>query len=399
MINIAILGFGVVGSGTCEVLSNNADIIKKRIGEEIYVKKILDLRDFPDSPYASRVTHEADEVFSDPEIKVAVETIGGARVAYDYTKRALSNGISVVTSNKELVSTHGPELIKLAKENNCVYLFEAAVGGGIPIIRPLYKCLAANNILKIAGIVNGTTNYILSSMKNEGISYEDALKEAQKKGYAEADPTADCEGIDAQRKISILSTLAMDGKYCNPEYVHAEGISKLTTDDIELAKALGCELKLIAYFANNGDGTASAFVAPHFVDKACMLSDVEGVFNAVLVEGDYLGEAVFYGRGAGSYPTASAVAGDVLEACLKDSVDMEFRAWDDTVSVFKDYDDIKSDFLVYSKTEDVASLIDGAEKIDSISGINAVIVRSISEKDLIGKIAGNSAIGYKHYLK
>ena len=236
-------------------------------------------------------------------------------------------------------------------------------------------------------------------MKNEGISYEDALKEAQKKGYAEADPTADCEGIDAQRKISILSTLAMDGKYCNPESVHAEGISKLTTDDIELAKALGSELKLIAYFANNGDGTASAFVAPHFVDKACMLSDVEGVFNAVLVEGDYLGEAVFYGRGAGSYPTASAVAGDVLEACLKDSVDMEFRAWDDTVSVFKDYDDIKSDFLVYSKTEDVASLIDGAEKIDSASGINAVIVRSISEKDLIGKIAGNSAIGYKHYLK
>ncbi len=398
MINIAILGFGVVGSGTCEVLSKNKDIIAKRVGEEIYVKKILDLRDFPDSPYSDRVTHDAEEVFQDPDIKVAVETIGGARIAYEFTKRALSSGISVVTSNKELVSTHGPELIKLAKDNGCVYLFEAAVGGGIPIIRPLYKCLAANNIVKIAGIVNGTTNYILSSMKNEGISYEDALKEAQKKGYAEADPTADCEGIDAQRKISILSSIAMDGKYCNPENVHAEGISKITTSDIELAKSLGCELKLIAFFKNNGDGSAQAFVAPHFVDKSCMLSDVEGVFNAVLVKGDYLGEAVFYGRGAGSYPTASAVAGDVIEACLKGAVDMEYRAWDDTVSVFKDYDEIKSDFIIYSKTEDVASLFSDAESVEALD-INAVIVSGISEKDLADKLAGKNNIGYRHYLK
>ncbi|MBO4579736.1 MAG: homoserine dehydrogenase [Clostridiales bacterium] len=398
MINIAILGFGVVGSGTCEVLSKNAEIIKKRIGEEIYVKKILDLRDFPDSPYKDRVTHDADEVFGDPDIRVAVETIGGARVAYEFTKRALSAGISVVTSNKELVSTHGPELIKLAKDNNCVYLFEAAVGGGIPIIRPLYKCLAANNIVKIAGIVNGTTNYILSSMKNEGISYEDALKEAQKKGYAEADPTADCEGIDAQRKIAILSTLAMNGSYCDPANVHAEGISKLSTDDIELANALGCELKLIAFFRNNADGSASAYVAPHFVSRECMLADVEGVFNAVLVEGDYLGEAVFYGRGAGSYPTASAVAGDVIEACCKGSVDMSLRAWDDSVSVFKDYDDIKSDFIVYSKTEDVASVFADAKDLEA-EGINVVIVSAVSEKELADKIAGKSGIGYKHYLK
>lgn len=401
MINIAILGFGVVGSGTCEVLSKNADIIKKRIGEEIYVKKILDLRDFPDSPYKDRVTHDADEVFGDPDIKVAVETIGGARVAYEFTKRALSAGISVVTSNKELVSTHGPELIKIAADNDCVYLFEAAVGGGIPIIRPLYKCLAANNIVKIAGIVNGTTNYILSSMKNSGISYEGALKKAQQKGYAEQDPTADCEGIDAQRKISILSTIVMDGKYCDPSKIHAEGISKLTTEDIALARAIGCELKLIAYFGNNGDGTASAFVAPHFVDHSCMLSDVEGVFNAVLVEGDYLGQAVFYGRGAGSYPTASAVAGDVIEACVKGSVDMKSRLWDDSVSVFRDYDDIKSDFVVYTDDDDVdlASILPSAQPVENASGVNAVIVSAISEADLKSKLADKSGIEYKHYLK
>ena len=401
MINIAILGFGVVGSGTCDVLSNNAEIIKKRIGDEIYVKKILDLRDFPDSPYKDRVTHDADEVFGDPDIKVAVETIGGARVAYDYTKRALSAGISVVTSNKELVSTHGVELMKLACDNGCVYLFEAAVGGGIPIIRPLYKCLAANNIVKIAGIVNGTTNYILSSMKNSGISYEGALKKAQQKGYAEQDPTADCEGIDAQRKISILSSIVMDGKYCDPSKIHAEGISKLTTEDIALARAIGCELKLIAYFGNNGDGTASAFVAPHFVDKACMLSDVEGVFNAVLVEGDYLGQAVFYGRGAGSYPTASAVAGDVIEACVNGSVDMKTRLWDDSVSVFRDYDDIKSDFVVYSEDDDMdlTAVLPSAQAVENASGVNAVIVNDITEADLKSKIEGKSGIEYKHYLK
>ena len=401
MINIAILGFGVVGSGTCEVLSKNADIIKKRIGEEIYVKKILDLRDFPDSPSKDRVTHDADEVFADPDIKVAVETIGGARVAYEFTKRALSAGISVVTSNKELVSTHGPELIKIAADNNCIYLFEAAVGGGIPIIRPLYKCLAANNIVKIAGIVNGTTNYILSSMKNSGISYEGALKKAQQKGYAEQDPTADCEGIDAQRKISILSTIVMDGKYCDPSKIHAEGISKLTTEDIALARAIGCELKLIAYFGNNGDGTASAFVAPHFVDHSCMLSGVEGVFNAVLVEGDYLGQAVFYGRGAGSYPTASAVAGDVIEACVKGSVDMKSRLWDDSVSVFRDYDDIKSDFVIYTDDDDIdlAAIIPSSQPVENASGVNAVIVSAISEADLKSKLADKSGIEYKHYLK
>ncbi|MCR4671203.1 MAG: homoserine dehydrogenase [Saccharofermentans sp.] len=401
MINIAILGFGVVGSGTCDVLSNNAEIIKKRIGDEIYVKKILDLRDFPDSPYKDRVTHDADEVFGDPDIKVAVETIGGARVAYDYTKRALSAGISVVTSNKELVSTHGVELMKLACDNGCVYLFEAAVGGGIPIIRPLYKCLAANNIVKIAGIVNGTTNYILSSMKNSGISYEGALKKAQQKGYAEQDPTADCEGIDAQRKISILSSIVMDGKYCDPSKIHAEGISKLTTEDIALARAIGCELKLIAYFGNNGDGTASAFVAPHFVDKACMLSDVEGVFNAVLVEGDYLGQAVFYGRGAGSYPTASAVAGDVIEACVNGSVDMKTRLWDDSVSVFRDYDDIKSDFVVYSEDDDMdlSAVLPSAQAVENASGVNAVIVNDITEAELKSKLEGKSGIEYKHYLK
>ena len=204
MKQIGILGFGVVGSGVAEVLHMNGDKIAKRVGEEIRLKRVLDLRDFPDSLFADLITHDSEEFFNDPDISIVVETIGGARIAYEYTKRALSMGKSVVTSNKELVATHGVELMELASKNDCSYMFEAAVGGGIPIIRPLHKCLAANRIMKIAGIVNGTTNYILTSMRDSGLSYEDALKQAQKMGYAEQDPTADVEGIDAQRKLSIL---------------------------------------------------------------------------------------------------------------------------------------------------------------------------------------------------
>ena len=246
-INIAIMGFGTVGSGVAETLDVNKDVISKRIGKEINVKYILDIRDFPDSKFANLVTHDADEVFNS-DIQIAVETIGGARIAYEYTKRALSKGISVVTSNKELVSTQGPELLEIAKNNNCCYLFEAAVGGGIPIIRPLYKCLAANKITRIAGIVNGTTNYILSQMKDEGVDFVTALKQAQDNGFAEANPSADIDGIDAQRKLSILSTIANDGEYIAPEKITAEGISAITTDDMAFARSIGCDIKLIALY-------------------------------------------------------------------------------------------------------------------------------------------------------
>ena len=273
---------------------NDKDVIAKRVGEEIVVKYILDIRDFPESRFASLVTHNADDVFTDKDIKIAVETIGGARIAYEYTKRALSSGISVVTSNKELVSTKGPELLEIAKNNNCCYLFEAAVGGGIPIIRPLYKCLAANKITKIAGIVNGTTNYILSQMKDEGLDFVTALKQAQENGFAEANPSADIDGIDAQRKLSILSTIANDGEYIAPEKISAEGISAITTDDMAFATSIGCDIKLIALY--EAGEKPIAYVAPALVEKSNLLYNVNGVFNAIMVDGNSLGQAMFYGR-------------------------------------------------------------------------------------------------------
>ena len=312
---IAIMGFGVVGSGVAEVLAMNEDKIARHVGDKVKVKYILDLRDFPGSPFESLVTHDADQVFNDPEVKVMVETIGGAKIAYEYTKRALSLGKSVVTSNKELVATHGPELMELAKQHNCIYLYEAAVGGGIPIIRPLHRCLAANRVVRIAGIVNGTTNYILTNMRDKGVSYEEALKQAQANGYAEANPTADVEGIDAQRKLSILSSIALDGTYVAPSEINTVGISGLTLDDINFAAKIGCKVKLLAVF-NNGDEGSSVYVAPHFVRSSSVLYPVEDVFNAIVVEGNALGEAMFYGQGAGKLPTASAVVGDILEAVM-----------------------------------------------------------------------------------
>ena len=250
----------------------NADKIANHVGDRVKVKYILDIRDFPDSPFADLVTHEAsDEVFNDPEVKVVVETIGGAKIAYEFTKQcSVRRGKSVVTSNKELVATHGPELMELAKKNNCIYLYEAAVGGGIPIIRPLHRCLAANKILRIAGIVNGTTNYILTNMRDNGVSYEEALKQAQANGYAEANPTADVEGIDAQRKLSILSSIALDGTYVAPAEINTVGISALSLDDIEFAGKIGCKVKLLAVF-NNGDEGSSCYVAPHFVKTSSAL--------------------------------------------------------------------------------------------------------------------------------
>jgi len=309
MKNVAILGFGVVGSGVAEVLSMNSDKIRRHVGDEVKIKYILDLRDFPGSPFESLVTHDADQVFGDPEVSVIVETIGGARIAYEYTKRALSSGKSVVTSNKELVATHGPELMELAKQNGCIYLYEAAVGGGIPIIRPLHRCLAANKVVRIAGIVNGTTNYILTNMRDNGVSYDEALKQAQANGYAEQNPTADVEGIDAQRKLSILSSIALDGKYVSPEEIDTTGISSVTLDDIKFAGRLGCKIKLLAVLDNSDDGKPSVYVAPHFVRATSVLYPVEDVFNAIVVEGNALGESMFYGQGAGKLPTASAVVG------------------------------------------------------------------------------------------
>ena len=391
MFNVAILGFGVVGAGTAEVLSSNREIIRSRCGEDISITHILDIRDFPGSPFESVITKNADEVFGDPDLDLCVETIGGARIAYEFTKRALSNGISVVTSNKELVSTKGPELLKIASENGCSYLFEAAVGGGIPIIRPLYRCLAANKVVKICGIVNGTTNYILSSMKNKGISYDEALKQAQANGYAEADPTADVEGIDAQRKLSILSTIAMNSIYVSPDEIETEGISSVSLEDIKYADSIGCQIKLIAYFERISDRCA-AFVKPHFVNRNRMIGNVDDVFNAVMVEGDFVGETLFYGRGAGSLPTASAVAGDVIElAACKTS---EFvQPWSvPASSVVVPFDEVKSSYIFWNISD--GSVFAG---LDACSLGDAVIINGITGGHAID-LASRASAKVMNYL-
>ena len=313
MVNVAILGFGVVGSGVAEVLATNERHIEGKVDELIRLKYILDVRDFPDSPFADRVIHDFSIIENDPEVSIVVETIGGAKVALDFTRRALQAGKSVVTSNKELVAEHGCELLRLAQEKGVSYLFEASVGGGIPIIRPLNQCLAANEIEELCGILNGTTNYILTRMIRAGLSFDTALKEAQQNGYAEQDPTADIEGHDACRKICILSSLAF-GRHVYPRQVPTEGITGVTLADVAYAESCGKKIKLLGRSIRRSDGKVCAYVAPHLVDQENPLAGVEDVFNAITVKGNAIGDVMFYGRGAGKLPTASAVVADVIDA-------------------------------------------------------------------------------------
>lgn len=311
MIFVAVLGYGVVGSGVVEVIKKNRLSISQRAGEEICVKKILDIRDFDDCPDQELLTKNSDDVFNDDSISVVVETIGGKGIAYEFTKMALSKGKHVITSNKELVATHGPELLRMAADNNVHYHFEASVGGGIPIIRPLNNCLAANEINGITGILNGTTNYILTQMNKHGKDFDTALKEAQANGYAEADPTADIEGHDACRKIAILSSIAYN-EYIDYSKISTEGITKLTLADMHYADISGSVIKLIGR-SERVDGKIYASVSPAFINKSHPLANVEDVFNAIVVRGDAIGDAMFYGRGAGKLPTASAVVADVID--------------------------------------------------------------------------------------
>ena len=313
MVNVAILGFGVVGSGVAEVLATNGPHIDQKVDDLIRLKYILDVRDFPDSPFADKVVHDFSVIENDPEVSIVVETIGGAKAALDFTRRALRAGKSVVTSNKELVAEHGCELLKLAAEKGVSYLFEASVGGGIPILRPLNQCLAANEIEEITGILNGTTNYILTRMIRGGLSFDAALKEAQANGYAEQDPTADIEGHDACRKICILASLAF-GRHIYPRQVPAEGITGVTLSDVAWAEACGKKLKLLGRAIRQADGRVCAYVSPHLVDVENPLAGVEDVFNAIAVKGNAIGDVMFYGRGAGKLPTASAVVADVIDA-------------------------------------------------------------------------------------
>lgn len=313
MVNAAILGFGTVGSGVAEVLTKNSDSIAHRTNDLIRLKYILDVREFPDSPFADKFVKDFSVIENDPEVDIVVETIGGATIAKEFTERALRAGKSVVTSNKELVATCGYDLLQIAKEKKVSYLFEASVGGGIPIIRPLSQCLAANQILEVCGILNGTTNYILTRMIKAGLPFETALKEAQDNGYAERDPSADIEGHDACRKICILAAIAF-GRHVYPDQVPTEGITGVTLADVDYADAAGKKIKLLGRAIKNADGTVTAYVAPHLVDQSNPLAGVEDVFNAITVKGDAIGDVMFYGRGAGKLPTASAVVADVIDA-------------------------------------------------------------------------------------
>ena len=313
MVNVAILGFGTVGSGVAEVLTGHEDSISRKINDFIRLKYILDVRKFPGSPYENCFVDDFSIIESDPEVDIVVETIGGATVALDYTRRALEAGKSVVTSNKELVAAHGYDLLQLAKSKGVSYLFEASVGGGIPIIRPLSQCLAANDILEIYGILNGTTNYILTRMIRAGLPFETALKEAQDNGYAERDPSADIEGHDACRKICILAAIAF-GRHVYPEQVPTEGITGVTLADVDYAGAAGKKIKLLGRAVRMEDGKVCAYVAPHLVDDSHPLAGVDDVFNGISVRGDAIGDVMFYGRGAGKLPTASAVVADIIDA-------------------------------------------------------------------------------------
>ncbi len=311
MIKIAVLGYGTVGSGVVEVINTNHVSINKKAGDEIEIKYVLDLRDFPGDPIQEKVVHDFDIILNDPEIRIIAEVMGGVEPAYTFTKKALLAGKSVCTSNKELVARHGSELLEIARERNINYLFEASCGGGIPIIRPLNSSLTADEIDEIAGILNGTTNYILTEMFEKGANFEDVLKKAQEMGYAERNPEADVEGYDACRKIAILSSLAF-GRQVDFEDIYTEGITGITATDIRYVKAMGKTIKLLAY-SRKVEGSFYAMVAPEIVSVDDPLYSVNGVFNAIFVHGNVLGDAMFYGSGAGKLPTASAVVADIVD--------------------------------------------------------------------------------------
>lgn len=351
MIKAAIMGYGTIGSGVMEVLEINQGSIAKRVGEGIEIKYVLDLRDFPGEPVQEKIVHDYKAIAEDTEVKIVVETMGGVEPAYTFVKAMLEAGKHVTTSNKALIAAKGAELIALAKEKNVNFMFEASVGGGIPIIRPLNSCLTADEIEEITGIVNGTTNYMMTKMTEEGSEFADVLKDAQAKGYAEKDPTADIEGYDACRKIAILTSLVC-GQQVDFEDIHTEGITKITATDIRYAKAMGRAIKLLASSKKTGDGYV-AMVAPYLLPKTHPLYSVNDVFNAIFVHGNVLGDAMFYGSGAGKLPTASAVVADIVE--MAKHLDMNIPVeWSSKKLELVDYKKSVNRFFVRVTGEDKA---------------------------------------------
>ncbi len=357
MINVAIMGHGVVGSGVAEILINHSDRITQKAHTDVNVKYILDLRDFPDSPYIEKFIKDFNTILNDDGVKVVVEVMGGINPAYDFVKSCLLRHKSVVTSNKELVAAKGAELIKIANEKNVNFLFEASVGGGIPVLRPIAQCLAANEITEIAGILNGTTNFILNKMIVDNMDFDAALALAQKLGYAEKNPAADIEGHDACRKVCILAALGF-GKHVYPEQVATEGITEITLDDVESADNFGCVIKLIGRAKKLPNGKITASVRPTLVSRDCVLSGVNGVFNAIMVNGDQTGEVMFYGKGAGKEATASAVVADVID-CVKHLSSRKYLDWDEGTPDYVDnaYDEVSRLYVRVSSDD-----FDGLEK-------------------------------------
>lgn len=382
MIQVAVMGYGTVGSGVVEVIEKNKEEINKKSGEEISIKYILDLRNFPGDPYENKVVHDVEQILNDPEVKIICETMGGLKPAYDFTKRALLAGKSVCTSNKELVAVYGPELIKIAHENQCNYLFEASVGGGIPIIRPLNYSLTAEKIDAVTGILNGTTNYILTKMEQEGAGFEETLKEAQEKGYAERNPEADIEGYDACRKIAILSSL-MCGKNVKYQNIYTEGITKITEADFTCAHACGKTIKLLARSWEE-NGNLYAMVAPFMISRENPLSMVNGVFNAVCVHGNMLGDSMYYGKGAGKLPTASAVVSDVVD-CARHIGKVIMCFWDEEEAKLTGIEEAEGRFFVRVNAEKEYEALHIFERVSvieaDVEGEFAFITETMTEKE------------------
>lgn len=394
----AVMGYGTVGSGVVEVIDMHKEIIAKRTGGEILeVAHILDLRDFPNDPHKEVFTKDFNDILNDPEVKVVAETMGGVNPAFDFTMKLLKAGKSVVTSNKELVAQKGLELLEAAKENNVNYLFEASVGGGIPIIRPMAQCLAANNIEGIAGILNGTTNFILTKMIEEDMSFEDALKLAQDNGYAEKDPTADVEGHDACRKVCILASLAF-GKHVYPNQVATEGISNISLEDVSYISSANGVIKLLGQIKYIDEDNIAAFVSPAVVYNGSQLASVRDVFNAILVRGDAVDDVCFYGRGAGKLPTASAVVADMVD-CVKHVDKRKIFGWDagseDYVVDYKAAIEMPfyvrakmSENAVSGKFEDVKFLSRKGQPSDEV----AFITDAMTENELMEKLEGSDVL-------
>lgn len=389
MIKIAVMGYGTIGSGVVEVLATNKDSIAKRAGDEIEVKYVLDLREFPGDPIEDKVVHDYQTIVNDPEVSVVVETMGGVEPAYTFVKAMLEAGKHVTTSNKALVADKGAELIALAKAKNVNFLFEASVGGGIPIIRPLNSCLTADEIEEITGILNGTTNYMMTKMSNEGLEFEDVLKDAQEKGYAEKDPSADIEGYDACRKIAILTSLVC-GQQVDFNDIHTEGITKISATDIKYAKQMGRVIKLLASSKKTENGY-SAMVAPFLLSPEHPLYNVNDVFNAIFVHGNVLGDAMFYGSGAGKLPTASAVVADIVDIAkhLNRNILIE---WSSKKLELVDYKKAENVFFVRTtadkaKIESVFGNVEFVE-VEGITGEIGFVTTSMKEDTFAAKAAG-----------